>query len=72
MRNGISRANSVREYAATIVNTGSCLAVRVCPNPTGTHNVGEPEVIRCDLARDIGRLRSRIRRQVGRPQLEQM
>jgi len=32
----ISRANSVREYAATIVNTGSCLAVRVCPNPTGT------------------------------------
>ena len=39
------------------------------PKPHRHHNVGEPEVILRDLARDISRPRSRIRRQIGRPQL---
>ena len=35
-REGISIPESHREYANTIVSTGSCIGVRACPYPTGT------------------------------------
>ncbi len=35
MRVGISTAAAQREIVSTIVSTGSCVGVRVCPNPTG-------------------------------------
>jgi hypothetical protein len=35
-RVGISSAEAHREYPNTIVSTGSRLAVRACPNPTGS------------------------------------
>jgi hypothetical protein len=39
-RDGTSSADAHREYPETIVSTGSCLAVRTCPNPTGTCTSG--------------------------------
>ena len=35
-RDGISTADAHRAYPVTIVSTGSCFAVRSCPNPAGT------------------------------------
>jgi len=35
-RDGISTADSHREYPVTIVSTGSRVAVRTCPNPAGS------------------------------------
>ena len=35
-RDGISAAARCREYPHAIVSTGNCLAVRDCPNPTGS------------------------------------
>ena len=35
-RLGTNTAEAHREYPHTMVNTGNCLVVRTCPNPTGT------------------------------------
>ena len=39
-RDGTSSADAHREYPDTIVSTGSCFAVRTCPNPAGTCTSG--------------------------------
>ena len=43
VRVGISSAISQREYAQTIVSTGSCAGLRACPNPAGTVTGGNQE-----------------------------
>ena len=37
---GINITDAHREYPHTIVSIGNCVAVRACPNPTGTTRSG--------------------------------
>ena len=66
---GTSSADAHREYPDTIVSTGSCFAVRTCPNPTGTCTGGNQKSSCAISPAAYARPRRRIRRQVRRPQL---